>query len=389
MKKLFLLITIAIVIISCNLFDSSDDEQKITINSSIDDVIIEIYEDGGALLKIDTLNIGKTEITFDIDSTYYNPPKYYFYAFRSGYYTDLFKSNNNETVDVDLDLTDEAKFCGTAFFNNSEYIYIGQPGIKNFADDILKNQEIIIRDDFSTQEITTFTTNDKGQFAIDKTNLLNKAIYFETSYLDMVYTVYNINSIGYQDLFFYSQMYQVDKPNIYIYPIEETTIDVKLNFLQGGKVIKSIPEYNNGNGWKNLNVKPDGIINDQYEFLFYEASMSDKWQYKNGWVIKKEKLVSFFRQNLTETGFNEKEIEDFVEYWIPRLDKFDYYALYPQYNNEIDKLIELKISQQPDNILRLFYVIDGMNKKINLTEPTIPEFNRTDFVVTEWGGILK
>jgi len=49
----------------------------------------------------------------------------------------------------------------------------------------------------------------------------------------------------------------------------------------------------------------------------------------------------------------------------------------------------LEISQKPDNILRLFYVIDGINEKINLTEPTIPEFNRIDFVVAEWGGILR
>ena len=181
----------------------------------------------------------------------------------------------------------------------------------------------------------------------------------------------------------------VMKPNIYIYPTEKSKISVNLSFPRGGKITASIPAYKNG--WI-VNVTPSGIINNKYEYLFYESYQPNVWQLNEGWIIKKSGLAVFFTDNMIKHGFDNKEIKDFTYYWIPRLTDFDYYEIYPQESSIIETVIKLEISKSPDNILRLFYLIKGVNTasndNINIPVDT-PPFSRTGFYVTEWGVILN
>jgi hypothetical protein len=179
----------------------------------------------------------------------------------------------------------------------------------------------------------------------------------------------------------------VRKPNIYLYPQTKSIVSIKLEFPLGGTVIESIPAYQ---GEWVVEVEPSGKINGQYDYLFYESLTPDAYQYNVGWIIEKDSLARFFRTNLSVVGFNEREINDFTEYWIPKLSNYSYYIVYPQFINEIDRVIKLKVDKAPDNLLRLFYVIKGSETiVVNLVEPVIPKFNRNGFVVTEWGVVLK
>ncbi len=179
---------------------------------------------------------------------------------------------------------------------------------------------------------------------------------------------------------------QVDKPNIYIYPETEIDILVELFFPLGGHIVKSIPEY--GDGW-NVNVDETGLINDTYNYLFYEAVQPDIWQYEKGWCIKKDSLRDFFEMNMNDYNFSENEINDFTEYWIPLLDGFNYFYIYPQTNYLINKVIELRLSEMPDNIGRLFYGIIGSNEYKEIPESDVESFNREGFTVMEWGVFRK
>ncbi len=176
------------------------------------------------------------------------------------------------------------------------------------------------------------------------------------------------------------------KPNIYIYPEEKTELTVKLNFPKGGQIIKSIPEYNTG--W-NIEVDEYGVIDDSYTYLFYESKQPNIWQKKEGWIVKKEDLESFFNKNMYRHGFEGMEVKDFLDYWLPKLTDFEYYTIYPQTASIIDQVIELNISEKPDNLLRLFYFIKGYKEAPNkIIIPKIEKFERKGFFVTEWGVIL-
>jgi hypothetical protein len=179
------------------------------------------------------------------------------------------------------------------------------------------------------------------------------------------------------------------KPNIYLYPTEKTQLDVSLSFPRGGKIVTSVPNYNTG--WK-IVVDPSGLINDNYQFLFYESDQPDIWQTNKGWVVRKDGLSSFFTANMIKYGFRGNEIEDFIDYWIPRLTNSEYYEIYPQESKIVQTVITLEISKKPDNILRLFYVIKETSSESNkniINPPEPAQFSRTGFYVTEWGVVLK
>ncbi|MGC4234538.1 MAG: hypothetical protein QM594_16270 [Niabella sp.] len=179
----------------------------------------------------------------------------------------------------------------------------------------------------------------------------------------------------------------VYKPNIYIYPLKETRLSVGLSFPLGGSVIASIPEYNTG--W-NVNVAPSGKIDGKYDYLFYESRQPDKWQKKTGWVVKRDSLEHFFEADMETYQFKPNEMKDFIDYWIPRLNDAPYYAIYPQEKPVIEKLIQLHFSEQPDNVLRLFYVVKALDKPVQLKphNKTTP-VSREGFNVAEWGVILE
>ncbi len=182
---------------------------------------------------------------------------------------------------------------------------------------------------------------------------------------------------------------QVFKPNIYLYPTDNKIVSVTLDFPAGGRVTASIPDYRKG--WL-VSVDTNGIINNRYEYLFYESVQPDVWQTNAGWIINVVDLEKFFTENLAEYGFIGREIKDFTDYWIPRLNGYEYFEIYPQEKQVIDSVITLEITSTPDVVLRLFYLIRGTNNASN-DEITTPADNtpfiRNGFSVTEWGVVLK
>jgi len=180
---------------------------------------------------------------------------------------------------------------------------------------------------------------------------------------------------------------KVYKPNIYIYSQKKILLDVKINFPQGGKIIASIPKYTNC--WHVL-VDTNGLINKKYTYLFYESKQPNVWQKKYGWIISKNELKSFFEKNMKKYGFNNSEIKDFTDFWIPKLKGFKFFKIYPQTDVLINKVIKLNFSKQPNKILRLYYVIKGSDvENDKLIKPLIKKFDRKGYYITEWGVILN
>lgn len=176
------------------------------------------------------------------------------------------------------------------------------------------------------------------------------------------------------------------KPNIYIYPNEEIRLIVKVDFPLGGKVIESIPQYKDS--W-DITVDQNGKINDTYDYLFYECEMPNLTQKVYGWIIEKSELEEFFISNMTQSGFNQKETNDFIEYWIPMLTESKYYEIYPQYKSTLDKMVVIKYSVEPKSFYRLFYVIKGRDDdQLELLNPSIEKAKREKYFAVEWGVIL-
>jgi hypothetical protein len=155
-----------------------------------------------------------------------------------------------------------------------------------------------------------------------------------------------------------------------------------LIFPNGGHVIESEPEYDNG--WS-VKVTPEGLINDEYHYLFYESSLPLINNSRTGWVSEARNLHSDLRELLVSYGFLGREIEDFLDFWLPVLNKAPYYAFYPQ---DVDELTVLDIQPAAMTLIRSYFYVKPLKYYRNLPSPCIPAIpDRTGFTVVEWGVI--
>lgn len=176
----------------------------------------------------------------------------------------------------------------------------------------------------------------------------------------------------------------VKKPNVYFYPLETMDLCVDLYFPKGGKVVESIPYYNDG--WC-VEITPNGKIDNKYDYLFYESKQPNLFQTEYGWCVQNENLKTFFENTMNKYNFSSSEIKDFIEYWIPRLKDSKYYLIFPQTKDIIEKTVIINFSTEPDNLSRLFFSIKGFDEAKEIKNPYIEPFKRNGFHVVEWGVI--
>lgn len=179
------------------------------------------------------------------------------------------------------------------------------------------------------------------------------------------------------------------KPNIYIYGAKGKRITVQ--FVQPELLIKTEPYYNSETGWI-VDVGEDGTLTDlqsnEYGFLFYE-SMTEKRMFDTteGFEISAENRVKEFENILSDMGFNESEIYDFIEFWNVKLDYSKDYIMYPQYTDVVDRAMPVVISPIPDRIIRIWFVFEenqGQSFRMAEAKP----MQRKGYTVVEWGGMV-
>jgi hypothetical protein len=174
----------------------------------------------------------------------------------------------------------------------------------------------------------------------------------------------------------------VKKPAVYLYPESDMKVSVQVSV--NGKLTLTEPLYNNG--WEVL-ATPDGLIDDRYDYLFYEADLNKVDLPSEGWVVSYNELENWFNEKLPEMGLNKKETAQFKEYWLKNLKKSNYYEIRLLGNDFLNANMKLVVTPEPQSILRLNFHFKPVNEKTQMTAPAISKFTRTGFTVVEWGGI--
>ena len=179
--------------------------------------------------------------------------------------------------------------------------------------------------------------------------------------------------------------YDLNKPVIYLYPTKPTNVSVKLDL--DGILSCTYPKYNNG--W-NVKAMPDGTLYDtkgmQYDYLFWEGKSEYTFDFSTGYCVKGEDTESFLETKLEELGLNRHEANDFITYWLPKMEGNKYNIISFQTKAYTDHA-KLNISPNPDTMIRVFMTYKASDiwkemkeEKIDITPV------RSGFTVVEWGG---
>ena len=91
-------------------------------------------------------------------------------------------------------------------------------------------------------------------------------------------------------------------------------------------------------------------------------------------------------EKLAVLGLTERETEEFIVYWLPKLEANKYNYIRFASINEINENMPLEISKQPDSLIRVLMIFKGLDEPITVQEQKLETPERTGFVAVEWGG---
>ncbi len=186
---------------------------------------------------------------------------------------------------------------------------------------------------------------------------------------------------------FMSSQTTIDKPILYLYPEQTQEINVKLS--ENADIVVSYPQYENG--W-NVIAEPNGDLTDaktgrKLYALYWEEKYDAKLNSNIGFVVLKEDLVEFLEEKLAILGLNEHEAEEFIIYWLPRLEKNDSNFIHFATEDELNEIVPIEITPTPDTMIRVYMQFKAVDANYGCIEQELTSKDRVGYTSVEWGGI--
>ena len=184
------------------------------------------------------------------------------------------------------------------------------------------------------------------------------------------------------------------KPVIYLYPENDNSnisVNIHMN-KDDGKITSIYPviKGNDKNTWiVKANKNGEIFYNDRkHYYLFWECLFNKEFVIDEGFVINGQKCYEFFEEKLQYLGLNEREANDFITYWCPKMEHSKYVAIKFQ-DEDYDKRVPLTVEPKPDSIKRIFMTFKLLDEQISIPAQNLEKYKieeRKGFFVLEWGG---
>lgn len=241
---------------------------------------------------------------------------------------------------------------------------------------IPSEKHIIIKVDFSTgTEYTLLVTEDKISMVSSD---MSYGLTYDLTEDQNLYDVFLDYAKGRANP-------NTAKPVIYLYPERTTNVSVSLDF--DGRLTYTYPAYNGG--W-NVTAEPDGTLTNRADgsthyYLFLEGVADFDWPHESGFVVPGNETESFLRETLAEMGLTPREYNDFITYWVPKM-QGNKYNLISFSGEEYSEAAKLTVSPAPDSVLRVHMVWMALDEPVDIPAQSFKPFERRGFTLAEWGG---
>jgi hypothetical protein len=177
-----------------------------------------------------------------------------------------------------------------------------------------------------------------------------------------------------------------EKPVIYLYPEREQEVSVRLECP--GILTCSYPQHG-AEGWRVL-ARPDGSLTDvatgrEHYCLYWEGVDNLSPDFEAGFVVTGPETAGFLEDALGKLGLNERESNEFIIYWLPRMinNRFNVIRFEA---DEYESRVPLIVDPQPDTVIRIFMVFRGCEEPRDLPAQRLRAKERRGFTLVEWGG---
>ena len=175
-----------------------------------------------------------------------------------------------------------------------------------------------------------------------------------------------------------------EKPVIYLYPEAETDVTVQLDYV--GDLTCTYPAYDGA--WR-VAAAPDGTLTDEsgqtYRYLYWEGTDNVQYDFSEGFCVPGEETAAFLEDALAQLGLTRTEANEFIIYWLPRMQENAYNLIAFQHEAYTESA-RLTITPEPDTLIRVFMAYRPLEKAVEIAPQTLTAPERTGFTAVEWGG---
>jgi hypothetical protein len=102
-------------------------------------------------------------------------------------------------------------------------------------------------------------------------------------------------------------------------------------------------------------------------------------------VVKGSDTAAFLQDSLAKLGLTPKEYNEFIVYWLPRMQNHPYNFI-RFLGREYTDTAPLTITPKPDSMLRVFMAFKPLQTPIKVRMQSLQPFRRHGFAAVEWGG---
>ena len=121
--------------------------------------------------------------------------------------------------------------------------------------------------------------------------------------------------------------------------------------------------------------------------LYYESKNKKEFCVTDErFIVNKKDITKFLEEKLAILGLSDREAEEFIIYWLPKLQENEYNYIRFASIDEINENMPLEFSQEPDTLIRVVMIYKGLSEPINVKEQQLEKVERKGFVAVEWGG---
>ena len=175
-----------------------------------------------------------------------------------------------------------------------------------------------------------------------------------------------------------------EKPVIYLYPEVETDVSVLLDY--SGRLTCTYPAYREG--W-HVTASPDGTLADAsgqtYNYLYWEGIGTEKYDFSQGFCVSGADTAAFLEDALPKLGLTRREANEFIVYWLPRMEQNPYNLIAFQ-GDAYTESARLTVTPAPDTLIRVFMAFRPLSEPTPIEPQALSAPSRTGFTVVEWGG---
>ena len=138
-----------------------------------------------------------------------------------------------------------------------------------------------------------------------------------------------------------------------------------------------------------VTAAPDGTLTDAagqtYNYLYWEGVSDAEYDFSQGFCVPGADTAAFLEEALANLGLTRREANEFIVYWLPRMEGNPYNLIAFQTDAYTDRAV-LTIAPEPDTLLRVFMAWRPLDAPVEIEPQALAAPERAGFTAVEWGG---